>query len=167
MRTIFSKKSRKIVSHPFFNKRLIYNTRYILASKHFWIFNISAVLRILDVYLGSLIQIFPFWIPESGSKRFRFGSASKNLSVFNPKTCFQALGNMIRDVLSYPGSWIPDLIFFHPGSWVRIPNPGVKKALDPGWIRIRNAVFLYQENQPICLVKVTSSVETSVAGVDL
>jgi hypothetical protein len=41
------------------------------------------------------------------------GSATKNKSVFDPKNCFSALGNMIRDV--YSGPRIPD-----PGS----PDPG-------------------------------------------
>jgi hypothetical protein len=82
-----------------------------------------AVLRIQDVYLGSRIRIFPSRDP--GSKRFRnpvSRSASKNLSIFNPTNCFQALGNMIRDV--HPGT----------GSRVRIfiiPDPGVKKRRIP------------------------------------
>ncbi len=32
------------------------------------------------------------------------GSASKNLRIFNPKNCFQALGNMTRDVYHGYGS---------------------------------------------------------------
>jgi hypothetical protein len=47
------------------------------------------------------------------------GSATQNLSIFNPKNCKQDLGNTIRDV--YPGS-----VFFS------IPDPGVQKARDPG-----------------------------------
>ncbi len=44
----------------------------------------------------------------------------KILTIFNPKNCCQALGNMIRDV--HPGS----------GSWfLPIPDPGVKKEPDP------------------------------------
>jgi hypothetical protein len=54
------------------------------------------------------------------------GSGSKNLSIFNPKTCFYALGNMIRDVHPESGSRI---LIFYP---FRIPDPGVKKVPDPG-----------------------------------
>ncbi len=68
------------------------------------------VLRIRDVYPESQIQ----GQTEPGS-----GSASKNLSIFHPKNCFLALGKIIWDV--------------HPGSrFFPIPDPGVKKALDPG-----------------------------------
>jgi hypothetical protein len=63
---------------------------------------------------GSLSRIRIFSIPDPGSKRSGTESASKNLSIFNPKNCFKALGNMIRDV--------------HPV----FQDPGVKKALDPG-----------------------------------
>jgi hypothetical protein len=63
------------------------------------------VLRLQD-YPGSRIPFFSipdprlktFWIPNPGS-----GSASKNLSFFNPKNCFYALEKMIRD---------PDFDFF-------------------------------------------------------
>jgi hypothetical protein len=57
----------------------------------------------------SRIRIFP--IPN-------LGSASKILSILTQKKCFQALGNMIRAVH-----------FFYP---FRNPDPGVKKAQDPG-----------------------------------
>jgi hypothetical protein len=61
------------------------------------------------VYLGS-------WI--------RIRSASKNLSILNPKNCFSALGKMIWDI--HPRSRIPDPDF--------TPDPGAKdkKAPDPG-----------------------------------
>ncbi len=68
-------------------------------------------------------------IPDPGSKRFRIpdtGSASKNLSNFNPKNCFQALEKMIRDV--HPGSESRILVFYPS----RIPDPWIKKAKDPG-----------------------------------
>jgi hypothetical protein len=68
------------------------------------------------------------FILEPGS---RVKKASKNLSIFNPKNCFQALGNMIRDV--YPG---PDLDFYPS----RISDPGVKKATDQG-SRIHNTCW--------------------------
>jgi hypothetical protein len=63
-----------------------------------------------------------FSIPDPGS-----GSASKNLSFFNPKLllssrkCDPGCSSRIPD---------PDLDFFYPS---RIPEPGVKKAApDPG-----------------------------------
>jgi hypothetical protein len=74
-----------------------------------------------------------FFIPDPGQKVPGSGSASKNLIIFNPKNCFQALRNMIRDVHPDPG---PD---FFP-SRVQIPDadPGpqgkkkTQKAPDPG-----------------------------------
>jgi hypothetical protein len=81
--------------------------------------------------LGSRIRIFPFRIldPGSGVKKIPdpgYGSTFKNLSIFNPKNCFYALGNMIRDVL-----WI--LIF------LPIPDPGSRDQKGTGsGIRIRN-----------------------------
>ena len=54
------------------------------------------------------------------------GSASKNLSILTPKKWFLTLENMIRIV--HPGSRI-QMLTFYP-SW--IPDPGVKKAPDPG-----------------------------------
>jgi hypothetical protein len=49
------------------------------------------------------------------------GSASKNLSILNPKKYFYALGKLIWDV--HPRSRVPD---FFP-----IPDQDVKKAPDP------------------------------------
>ncbi len=76
---------------------------------------------------GMFIQVTDFSIPDPvsrGRKDPVSGSASKNLSIFNPKIFFYALGNMIRDV--HPGSGffpIPNL-----GSWGQkrtgIPDPG-------------------------------------------
>jgi hypothetical protein len=69
------------------------------------------VLRIRDVYPGS-----EFFHPGSRVKKASdpgYATATKNLSIFNPNNCHQALGNMIRDV--YCGSSdqgfspIPDL----------------------------------------------------------
>ncbi len=56
---------------------------------------------------GMFIPDPNFSIPDPGSKRFRIpdpesGSASKNLSIFIPKNCFYAVGNMIQGV--HPGS---------------------------------------------------------------
>jgi hypothetical protein len=48
-----------------------------------------------------------FSIPDPGSKKIPdpgSESASKNLSIFNPKNCFYALGKIIWDV--HPGSRI-------------------------------------------------------------
>jgi hypothetical protein len=69
-----------------------------------------------------------FSILDPGSKRHRIpdlgsGSATTNLSILNPKNCYSALGNMIRDV--------------HSGSRIQIfpfPDPGSRgqKAPDPG-----------------------------------
>jgi hypothetical protein len=83
------------------------------------------------------------FIPDPGSEFFHPGSrnldpgslfASKNLGIFNPKSC---LGNMARDVH-------PDF-FFHPGSWdqkgtgSRICNTGnFTKVLMSKKARIRN-----------------------------
>ncbi len=73
------------------------------------------MLRIQDVYTGSRTQIFPSRIQDQ--KDPGSGSASKNSSIFNPKNCFLALGNMIWDVHS--GFRIR--IFLHsPGSGSRI-----------------------------------------------
>jgi hypothetical protein len=66
-----------------------------------------AVLRTRNAYPGPRDRIF--FIPNQGPKKIPDPrSASKNLSICNPKNCFSALGNMIRDV--------------HPGT--RIPEPG-------------------------------------------
>ncbi len=82
---------------------------------------------IQDVYSGSRIRIFfhpggfrchTHWIPGSRI-RILNTELTKKLGIFNPKYCYQALGNMIQDF--YLGSG-----FF----W--IPDPGVKKALGPG-----------------------------------
>jgi hypothetical protein len=52
------------------------------------------VLRVRDV-----IQDPDFSIPDPG---IRNTELTKNLILFNPKNCYQALGNMILDV--FPGS---------------------------------------------------------------
>ncbi len=54
---------------------------------HYTIFNTCySVLRIRDVYTGSRIRIFPSRM--QGQKDPGSGSASKNLSIFNPKKLF-------------------------------------------------------------------------------
>ncbi len=75
------------------------------------------MLRIPDVYPGSRIWIFSIPDPES---------ASKNLSILTPKNWKHDPGcsSRIRILIFYPS---------------QIPDPGVKKALDPGsHIRICN-----------------------------
>jgi hypothetical protein len=72
-------------------------------------------------------------------------SASKNLSIFNPKYCFYA-----RKYDPECSSWIripdPEIDFLPiPDSGSPIPDPGVKMAPDPGYrIRIGNTASLYQ-----------------------
>ncbi len=61
-------------------------------------------------------------IPDPG-----FGSASKNLIIFNPKT-----GSKLSEKLSGMFIQDPDPILFHPGPRIRIRDPGVKTAPDPG-----------------------------------
>jgi hypothetical protein len=79
-----------------------------------------------------------FFHPGSGVQGeidYRSGSAYKNLSIFNLKICFYALGNMIRDVHFGSGSRV--MIFYLS----RVPDLGVKKSLDLGSrIRIRSTV---------------------------
>jgi hypothetical protein len=63
----------------------------------------------------SRIQIFPSrTAPCKKAPEFGSGSATKNLSIFNPKNCYQAFGNMIRNV--YPGSGIFSIPDADPGS---------------------------------------------------
>ncbi len=71
------------------------------------------VLRIRDIRI--------FFIPDPGSKRFRIPDPDHhqtNLSNFNPKNCFWALGKIIWDV--------------HPGSRIRIIFPSRIPDSDPG-----------------------------------
>jgi hypothetical protein len=72
-----------------------------------------AVLRIRDVYPD----------PGSGPSRIRI----REFKYFNPKKWFLSSRNMIRVVHS--GSRIR-ILTFYPS---RIPDPGVKKAPDPGF----------------------------------
>jgi hypothetical protein len=54
---------------------------------------------------GMFIPDPNFSLPDPGSKKHPdpgSESASKNISIFNPKNCFLTLGNMIRNV--HPGS---------------------------------------------------------------
>jgi hypothetical protein len=78
------------------------------------------------------------FIPDSGCeifKKYRIpdlkdpGSASKNLRIFNPKNCFQAIGNRYLPDQGC-SSRIADPVF--SSSRIPDPDPGVKKTPDPG-----------------------------------
>ncbi len=90
-----------------------------------------SVLRIRDVYPGHRIRIF--YIPDPGSEFFpSWGSASKTWSI-QPKILFLSSRKYDPDRSSRIRIQDPDFL----------PNldPGVTKAPDPTWIRIRNTVF--------------------------
>ncbi len=97
--------------------------------------NLVTKLQVADLGCLSRIQdpgskFFPFWIPDPRLEFFPSrildpGCISKNLSILTKKNGFSALRNMIR-------VFIPDP---DPFSGSQIPNPGIKKALDP-WSRI-------------------------------
>ncbi len=55
--------------------------------------------------------------------RIRNTELTKNSSIFNPKKCYQVLGNMIWDV--YPRSRFFSSAFFY--SWIQDPDPGWRK----------------------------------------
>ncbi len=99
----------------------------------------EAVWRIRDVYPGSRIRLFSIQDPGSRIRTVSIsdpGSASKNLSVLTQKKWF--LSSRKYD----PGcsSRIPDPdADFYPS---RIPDPGVKKAPDPGSATL-------QESEPL------------------
>ncbi len=83
-------------------------------------------IQIFSIPAGSQIQ----GQKDSGS-RIRI----KELKYFKPKKLFQALGNMIRDVQPGSGSRL----------FLPIPDPGVRKAPDPGsGFRIRNTEKNYR-----------------------
>ncbi len=89
---------------------------------------------------GSQIQFFPSQIQGWQDLIADHGSASKNLSIFNPKKLSSQ--NNIRDVHS--GSRILDLDFF--SSKIPIPNSGSRGqiALDlRSRIQIRNTAYMY------------------------
>ncbi len=77
-------------------------------------FSVS-VLRIQSVHPGSQIRIFPCRIPDPVSKRHRIPDPDqqKEFRTFNPKICYQALGN--------------------PGCLFRIPEP--ESGFFPSWIQ--------------------------------
>jgi hypothetical protein len=98
------------------------------------------VLRIRDVYPGSEFILSLIGIISSPDP----GSASKTLSILTLKNVFQALGNMILVVLT--GSWgqkgtKPRILGSkrHP-----IPDPGVKKAPDPGSATLLRHINTYK-----------------------
>ncbi len=103
--------------------------RYLYCSRCYWVglLKTNQLIFILFQCCGSgkFNPNSNLSIPDPGSR-----SASKNLSIFNPKNCCLALGNMIRDVHPESGSWV----FTHRGSRIqgskrhRIPNPGSGSA---------------------------------------
>ncbi len=77
-------------------------------------------MRIRDVYTGSRIRIFSI---QNNPNFFPPGSASKNLSILTQK-------RFLSSRKYNPGfSSRIQILTFYPS---RIPNPGVKKAPDPG-----------------------------------
>ncbi len=64
-------------------------------------------------------EFFPSPIPIKGQRDSQI--RIKEFKYFNPKNCFLALGNMIRDVHPRSGSRIRIL------SFLPIPDPGIKK----------------------------------------
>ncbi len=83
------------------------------------------VLRIRDIYRGSRIRLFS--IPDPNCLHPGSRILIKEFKYFNPqKTSLNRSKNMIW--VAHPGSgcWLST----HPGS--RIPDPGIKKAADPG-----------------------------------
>jgi hypothetical protein len=86
------------------------------ASKEAWR-NAYALLAVLRNRIRDVIPDPNFSIPDPRSRVKKIPdpgseSASKNLSIFNPKNGFSALENMIPDVHPGSGSWH----FTHPGS---------------------------------------------------
>ncbi len=82
--------------------------------------SVTPVLPIRDVYPGSHTWIFSYRIRICNSE------LTKNLIIFNPKTVTK---------LKYdPRCLFPDngSRFFPSRIWIRIPDPRVRKALDPG-----------------------------------
>ncbi len=97
---------------------------------------------VYDVHPGSRIRFFPSRIPDPGLTRSRLPDPcqTQRISVFfshKIDTQYSKIrsGMFIPD----PGSWI--WIFFHPWSRIRISDPEIKKAPDPG-SRIRNTGYL-------------------------
>ncbi len=82
--------------------------KYLLSGMTFS--KLPCMLRIRDVYPGSQVQILSSRIQGQKDSGSRIRIRIKNLSIFNPKNTFSALGNMIRDV--HPGSRIRILIFY-------------------------------------------------------
>jgi hypothetical protein len=86
----------------------------------------QAVLRIRDVYTGSI-----FSIPDPEYRVSKIpdpGSASKNLSIFNPKTNSSSQ-NRIQDV--HTGT--PDSVSGFVSILIPYPDPGAKKAPNLGF----------------------------------
>ncbi len=103
------------------------------------------MLRIRDVYHGSRIQIFPSWT-DPGSKVKKNpdpGSESKNLSIFNPKNGFQALGS---------GS----LFYTHPGS--RFPDPNPQQCPKPSNMNTKLFKTVFQIRNILIRTRIRGSI---------
>ncbi len=90
-----------------------------------------------------------FSIPDIGSRVKKipdpgFNSPTKNLNIFNPKNCFQDLGNMIRDVHPGSGSWfITNPVSRIQGSKRhRIPDPDQQHCILRNRLCIKRRKFL-------------------------
>ncbi len=82
-------------------------TSWFVQCRAFWLIPTEILSRIRHFCLG-------YWYRIQGWQDPGSGWASKKLSIFSPKNCYQVLKNKIRDVHSDSGSWIYN--FFHPGS---------------------------------------------------
>jgi hypothetical protein len=157
--------SRSVVKQDLY----VYGTFVELGQFRFLTHAFEVVLRIRDVYpgsripdLGSRISDPGSRIPDLGSRISDPGSRIPDYRTFNPKKCHYALkniglGSRIRNPRSgirNPGSKILD-----PRSGKnlsRIPDPGVKKATDPGsWIPEPDPQHWF-EDLPLCSSTVRS-----------
>ncbi len=111
----------------------VFLASYISLRHHFFLSFLIAMLPVANP--GCLSQIRIFFIPDPGLRVKKIPdpgseSASKNLSIFNPKIVSKLSekwsGMFIPDADPVSGSWF----FTHPG--YRIPDPGFKKTPDPG-----------------------------------
>jgi hypothetical protein len=81
------------------------------------------MLRILDVYTGSRIRIFPSRIPDPGPKRSRIRIRIKELKYFKTKIRFKLWEKLSELFILGPVSG---------SGFFSIPDPDVKKEPDPG-----------------------------------
>jgi hypothetical protein len=108
------RRREKQLGIPFCGTKIEANSRNPVPKQSVW--------RIRNVYPGSRIRTVS--IPDPRSRVPDPGSSSKNLSILTPKKAKK---------------WFLSSIKYDPGCSSRIPDPGVKKAPNPGSrIRIRN-----------------------------